>query len=64
MNSVQQYIITHAHSLSPKDVKDFLTSFAGLETPPDEAMLNAALSQIPGQLGETLPKDLAALLQV
>lgn len=64
LHSVERYVVENSHRLTPKDVKDFLVAFTAMEAPPDAAMVNASILQLPKNFKETLPKDLATLITV
>jgi hypothetical protein len=64
LHAVERYVVENAHRLTPKDVKDFLVAFTAMEAPPDAAMVNASILQLPKNFSEALPKDLATLITV
>lgn len=64
LHSVERYVVENSHRLTPKDVKDFLVAFTAMEAPPDAAMVNASILQLPKNFQDTLPKDLATLIAV
>jgi hypothetical protein len=56
--------MNNAANLVPKDVKDFLVSFAAIESPPSAIVVNTAISQLSGKFKHTQPRDLSLLLSV
>jgi hypothetical protein len=64
LTAVEKYIVNNADNLTPKDVKDFLVSFASIEAPPQALVVNAAILTLPAKFAETNARDLSELLTV